>query len=245
MIKDKTSIKVRIRFSKHGVMKFIGHLDIMRYFQKAFRRAGVDVAYSGGFSPHQIMSFAAPLGVGLESDGEYLDVELNSLESTAALVESLNEQMAEGIEVLSARVLPEKTASAMASVAAAGYYIAFRDEFVPPEGWQETIRKFMEPDSIPIKKQTKKSETIIDLKPAIYDFKLSSYQCRDCIYLMVNASSSGNIKPALVMEALYQKLGLPFDAFNLLLTREDTYLNIGTEENPSFVPMDEIGTESE
>mgnify|MGYP003549721286 FL=1 len=72
-------IKVRIKFSKHGVMRFIGHLDIMRYFQKVFRRAEIDIAYSGGFSPHQIMSFAQPLGVGLESDGEYMDVELNSM----------------------------------------------------------------------------------------------------------------------------------------------------------------------
>ena len=61
-------IKVRIKFSKHGVMRFIGHLDIMRYFQKVFRRAEIDIAYSGGFSPHQIMSFAQPLGVGLESE---------------------------------------------------------------------------------------------------------------------------------------------------------------------------------
>ena len=60
-------MKVRIKFAKKGTMKFIGHLDIMRYFQKAIRRAGIDIAYSEGFSPHQIMSFAAPLGVGLES----------------------------------------------------------------------------------------------------------------------------------------------------------------------------------
>ncbi len=57
-------MKVRIQFSKHGPLKFIGHLDIMRYFQKAMRRAEIDIAYTGGFSPHQIMSFAAPLGVG-------------------------------------------------------------------------------------------------------------------------------------------------------------------------------------
>ena len=57
--------KLRIKFSKHGPIIFIGHLDIMRYFQKAMRRAEVDISYSTGFSPHQIMSFAAPLGVGL------------------------------------------------------------------------------------------------------------------------------------------------------------------------------------
>ena len=51
-------MKIRIKFSKQGAMKFIGHLDTMRYFQKAMRRADVDIRYSEGFSPHQIMSFA-------------------------------------------------------------------------------------------------------------------------------------------------------------------------------------------
>ena len=71
-------MKVRIKFAKSGAMRFIGHLDVMRFFQKAIRRAGIDVAYSEGFSPHQIMSFAAPLGVGLTSNGEYLDIEVRS-----------------------------------------------------------------------------------------------------------------------------------------------------------------------
>ncbi len=52
-------MKIRIKFAKEGTMKFIGHLDIMRYFQKVMRRADVDIRYSEGFSPHQIMSFAA------------------------------------------------------------------------------------------------------------------------------------------------------------------------------------------
>ena len=47
-------MKIRIKFSKQGAMKFIGHLDTMRYFQKAMRRADVDIRYSEGFSPHQI-----------------------------------------------------------------------------------------------------------------------------------------------------------------------------------------------
>ena len=57
-------MKIRIKFRKYGTMKFIGHLDVMRYFQKAIRRADVDVCYMED-SPHQIMSFAAPLGVGI------------------------------------------------------------------------------------------------------------------------------------------------------------------------------------
>ena len=65
-------MKIRLRFSKQGQMKFIGHLDMVRYFQKVMRRSEVDVAYSEGFSPHQKMSFAAPLSVGVLSRGNIL-----------------------------------------------------------------------------------------------------------------------------------------------------------------------------
>ena len=58
---------------------------------------------------------------------------------------------------------------------------------------------------------------------------------------MVNASSSGNIKPAMVLEEVYKMLDMPFDSFQLLITREDTYLNVGTDEKPEFLPLDLIG----
>ena len=63
-------MKLRVKFKKYGPIRFIGHLDVMRYFQKAIRRAGLDVAYTGGYSPHQIMTFASPLGGGMESTGD-------------------------------------------------------------------------------------------------------------------------------------------------------------------------------
>ena len=58
-------MKVRIKFSKEGPVKFVGHLDTMRYFQKAIRRANLPVAFSGGYSPHMIMSFAAVMVEGV------------------------------------------------------------------------------------------------------------------------------------------------------------------------------------
>ena len=64
-MEEVSAMKVRIKFSKQGPVKFIGHLDVMRYFQKAMRRAAIDIKYSEGFSPHQIMSFAAPRGLSL------------------------------------------------------------------------------------------------------------------------------------------------------------------------------------
>ena len=70
-------MKARIKFRKYGVLRFIGHLDVMRYFQTVMRRADIPIAFTGGYSPHMIMSFASPLGIGLTSDGEYLDIELS------------------------------------------------------------------------------------------------------------------------------------------------------------------------
>ena len=98
-------MKIRIRFRKYGVMKFIGHLDVMRYFQKAMRRAHIDICYSEGFSPHQIMSFAAPLGVGITSDGEYMDIEVHTSASTEESLRALNGVMVEGVECTEATVL--------------------------------------------------------------------------------------------------------------------------------------------
>ena len=122
-------MKIRIKFSKQGAMKFIGHLDTMRYFQKAMRRADVDIRYSEGFSPHQIMSFAAPLGVGLTGSGEYLDIEVLSTDSSAEMVKRLNDTMVEGVEVLSYRKLPDDAENAMSIVAACDYTIVLRDDY--------------------------------------------------------------------------------------------------------------------
>ena len=96
-------MKVRIKFSKEGPIKFVGHLDTMRYFQKAIRRANLPVAFSGGYSPHMIMSFAAPLGVGTESLGEYFDLELTETVPTDEITRRLEATMVEGVRVISAR----------------------------------------------------------------------------------------------------------------------------------------------
>ena len=81
---------VRVKFAKYGPLRFTGHLDVLRFFQKAIRRAGLDVVYTHGFNPHQVMSFAAPLGVGLCSVGEYMDVEITSSDGAEDFKERLS-----------------------------------------------------------------------------------------------------------------------------------------------------------
>lgn len=133
-------MKVRVKFSKHGAMKFVGHLDIMRYFQKAIRRAAIPIRFTEGFSPHMVMSFASPLGLGLTSDGEYMDIEVKEAIPSKEAVKRLNEVMVEGMQVLSYRQIPEgKASNAMSLVAYADYTVSFRDGKEPAGDWQEAL----------------------------------------------------------------------------------------------------------
>ena len=94
-------MKARIKFRKYGVLRFSGHLDVMRYFQKVMRRADIPIAFTGGYSPHMIMSFASPLGIGLSRDGEYFAIELREAGNSADAVRRMNEACLDGIEVVS------------------------------------------------------------------------------------------------------------------------------------------------
>ena len=165
-------MKVRIKFTKTGAMKFVGHLDTMRYFQKAIRRAELPVAFSGGYSPHMIMSFAAPLGVGTTSMGEYFDMELTEKVPTAEIEDRLNAVMVEGITISSARQVEDgKASTAMALVAAADYFVAFRPGKEPCGNWQEKLADFLAQKEITVTKKTKRSEKTVDIRPFIYQME--------------------------------------------------------------------------
>lgn len=218
-------MKIRIKFRKYGVMKYIGHLDIMRYFQKCMRRAKIDIAYSGGFSPHQIMSFAAPLGVGITSDGEYVDIEVNSSESTETSLKRLNEVMAEGVLVTSYRRLKDTDKKAMSLVAAADYELRIKNGYeVPQVDFEEAYRKFyVESSEILITKQTKKSEKVMDLKKLVYDFQIYYEEDKPVFYLKVCTGSTDNVKPELVLEAFYKSFGMELEPISIQIHRIDVY----------------------
>lgn len=219
-------------------MKFIGHLDVMRYFQKAMRRAEVDIAYSEGFSPHQIMSFAAPLGVGLTSTGEYLDIEVHSTDSSKKMVKRLNETMVEGMCVLSYRLLPEDSKNAMSLVSMADYHVRFREKYKPDIHLKDEFQSFIRKDSIEIMKKTKKSETLVDIKPMLHE----AYVCEDdSIFMKLSTGSANNLKPDLVMKAFSESAGFELDKFALEIERTELY---GMSES-EFIPLEDFGEEIE
>lgn len=236
-------VRIRMKFEKTGVVKYIGHLDVMRYFQKANRRAELDIAYSGGYSPHQILSFAAPLGVGLESYGEYLDVEMESVTSSQDIMDRLNRVNVPGIRVTNVVRLKEDAANAMASVAAARYRVTFYEGYEPDFDYLSQLECFLAQETIPYEKETKNGTKTLNLREAIYECQgLRDEQGHPIgLEMLVNASSAGNIKPGMVVEALYSFCGAKLPRFALAVTRLDTYTNTGTEEEPVYVPLDCVG----
>lgn len=232
-------MKIRIKFGKYGDMKFIGHLDVMRYFQKVMRRAEVDICYTAGFSPHQVMSFAAPLGVGLTSDGEYLDIEVNSAGSSEEMVRRMNQAGAEEIPVKSFRQLPDDAKNAMSLVAAADYLVSFRPGHEPEiRDFGKALEEFFAQEQIIILKKTKKSETEQDIRPMIY--RLEPRQ--EGIFMQVATGSAANLKPELVMEAFYRFLGLEAGQFDWMVHRLEVYADTGVEQR-KLVALEDLGHE--
>lgn len=238
-------MKIRIKFRKYGIMKFIGHLDLMRYFQKAMRRADIDICYSSGFSPHMIMSFASPLGVGLTSDGEYLDIEIGNELSSQAAVQRLNAVMTEGVEVLSFRRIPEdKASNAMSLVAAADYEVRFRDPSILPENPEKLWEAFLGQAAVTVVKKTKKGERELDLKPLIYQAEWRRGEDgAPCVFLRLSSGSADNVKPELVLEAFAAYAGFALPEFALLIHRKDLYAAAGAAKEPRFVSLEDLGEE--
>lgn len=249
-MEEEFVLKIRIKFAKIGPVKYVGHLDMLRYFQKLIRRADIAICYSEGFNPHQKMSFASPLGVGVAGEGEYVDIEVHQTMSSKEAVRILNQVSVEGILIKSYRMLPDGTENAMSSVAAADYFVKYREGYEPDFDWKMRFDEFMKQTVIEVEKETKKSTAIIDIRPFIYDYQwkkdkdcLTYPEEKDGLYLKLATGSVSNIKPELVFTAYYQFLQKELPQYALDITRLEVYKNIGTEEEPSFFTLESFGDE--
>lgn len=202
------------------------------------RRADVKIRYSEGFSPHQIMSFAAPLGVGITSNGEYLDIEANE-DDLKSITDRLNQVMVEGIEVLSCRKLQDSSKNAMSIVCAADYTLEFREGYQPKDldEFFEKLLDFYAQEQIVITKKTKKGQKEMDLKPLIYQLRRNG----EGIFMQVSTGSTDNIKPELVMEAFYQAKQWEYPRFTIQIQREEVY----GQDSEEMIPLEEFGEEFE
>lgn len=224
-------IKLRLKFTKNGPIRFIGHLDLQRYFQKAIRRADIDIKYSEGYSPHQVISFAQPLSVGATSDGEYMDMQLNSMVSPEDVMNRLNEVMNEGVEILDITELAEGAPKAMTAVAAAEYVVRFREGKEPSFNIKEKLEEYYAQETLPAIKKTKSGEKEIDMKPFIYKLEVDE---NNNIHMLLGAGSVNNIKVAMVIENFLKHFDEELQEFGIIIHRIDTYTE-GDDEKGHYI----------
>ena len=234
--------RLRLKFSKNGPIKFIGHLDVMRYFQKAIRRAEIDIKYSEGFSPHQVISFAQPLSVGATSDGEYMDMTVNSMKSVSDVMNRLNAVMNEGIEILAIKELGEREEKAMTAAYAAKYRIRFRNSLKPDFDWINEFEAYLKKDKLPAMKKTKSGEKEIDMKPLIFEYNIDKKD--ESVDLLLSMSSAATLKPALLFGAFFDSLNKELSTNALDVHRIDIYRYMEDGETKYIEPFitDDIDT---
>ena len=232
-------MKARIKFRKYGVLRFIGHLDVMRFFQKLMRRADIPIAFTGGYSPHMIMSFASPLGIGLTSDGEYLDIELTAPVDSREALKRMNEECVEGIEIIRIRqISDEKKMTGMTILAAADYLISVKKGALP-ENWKEAFADFMAQREICVIKQTKRSEREEDIRPLIFRWEIQG----ENIWLQLAAGSKNNLKPDLVMDTFLSVCAIPEDSVSFAYHRLEMYADKGKDGERNLVSLESLGQE--
>ena len=207
-------MKVRVKWTKTGVLKFIGHLDVQRYFQKALMRAELPVSFSKGMSPHQIMSFAAPLGLGMTSEGEYADISFDWTYSSEEMLSRINAVMNEGISVLEFKEIDEKEKNCMAVTAAADYLVTEKEVDIAP-----MILDIREYES----------------EPLLPGLPLK----QEGIFMKLVTGSAENLKPQLVMEAFCKYLGYDYDPMGFQYHRLETYL----KKDGELQPLGSVGWE--
>ena len=233
-------MRVRVKFAKYGPMKFIGHLELMRYLQSAVRRTEIPVKYDEGMHQRMVMSFAMPLGVGPTSSAEYMDIELETPITTDKAMSLLGEHMCEGLEILDFREVDGgKKMKAMTIVAAADYEVWFREGFEPDWDWKSALQEFCSRESIPWVKETKKGTREVDMREWIYDVKIHEEDASTSVYLRLCCSVGDNLKPEQLFGEMFRSYGHELPQFALQVHRLD--LLTRNEAGDGYVSLGDLG----
>jgi radical SAM-linked protein len=217
--------RILIKFTKNNGAKFISHLDTVRTLHRAFRRAELPISYSKGFNPHASISVASPLSLGIESNSEYADVEINETVPVNIIAEALNSVLPNDIKIVKVVKINGKMPASMAVVASTRYSIRFEKE-TTEELAAGLIKEILTQDEIMRMKRSKSGEKLTNIRPFIKDLTYEKFDDGhikfDCILQSgSNGSLGAEILATIIKE--YSKgeiYGHPY------ITREEIYTQI-------------------
>jgi radical SAM-linked protein len=183
--------RFRLKYAKVDRMRFLGHQDVIRLFQRAFRRSAVRLDYSRGFHPHPKLRFSPPLALGVESVAEYLDFDLVDENSGLDKLSSrLSANLPEGIKPLKLEEISLNDSAISAKIQQVIYQVTYLNS-VSPEEAQRRVAAFESAESVEIVKFHKGRQKTRDLKECISSVEISG----EALKMTVNSGPSGSVHP--------------------------------------------------
>ena len=218
-------------FEKGERIRHIGHLDIQRSVQRGLRRSGLPVAYSNGFNPHILITFASALSTGACGTREIMDVTMAEDVTEEEFLERMNRAMPPEMQLSEARALDQKHPALMASLKAARYDLLIRD----PEQAKmlaAAIPDMMAKESVTAIRKTKTALKECDIKPLIHEMRSEGQH----ILATLTLTEREACKPGMLTEALAREAGIEGEV-RMLVTR--TAL-LGEDETGNLVPLERL-----
>jgi len=229
---------LRVKFTKENYLKYISHLDLMRLFQRAFRKADIPMKYSEGFNPHPKFSIASALSLGVSSIGEYMDVELEKKISITTFIHRMNQVLPDDIKILKAEYIEEN--KSVSSMIDWGFYkIQFKlKNTLSEEEVKKNVEDILSLDEIIIIKQKKKKGKIRerekDIRPFIGNVVVK--EVKDNLVSMevlLKTGDSGNLKAIDFLSSLEKYTSLNIIDDTIRIHRLELY----TERHGEIVPL--------
>jgi len=155
-------MRVRITFSKLGALRYTGHLDLHRLWERAMRRADLPLSYSQGFHPQPKISLASALPLGFSSRGEMLDVRFNEEIPTDEIASRLKDNLPPDIQITQVEIVDEREPALQTQVLSAAYHVQLTEPVNGSE-LKQKAEALMASESLPRERRGK----FYDLRPLI------------------------------------------------------------------------------
>ncbi|MBP5492876.1 MAG: DUF2344 domain-containing protein [Clostridiales bacterium] len=201
MQQHQTAYVQRCKFTRTGATVYLGHLDLMTCFERAARRAGLPILYSQGYNPRPMMVFALPLGVGIETMCDYLDVSLDRPYDPDHFVKEMNAHLPSGLQLLTSKAIPEPKDSIMSIVTTASYRFEAK-------GIRKAMETAMEQETLVVEKMAKGKVKQTDIRPLLICLSQASDEDPDAVTFYAFAGSERNVRPDLILNSLCTYCGM-------------------------------------
>ena len=194
-------MRAMIRFGKQPRLRFISHLDLQRFFQRALNRTGLPIAWTQGFNPHPILSFGSALALGWTSEYEILDVKLSAPMGRRRTEDAMRAALPVDLPVLEVRMVDDRHPAPMAMVRASDYEITLSGETAAAT--LDAAEEFLRRESVMAVRKTKSGERVVDIRPMALLLEREG----DVLSARLMLTEKDTLKPDLLVRALAEIAG--------------------------------------